>query len=381
MPLLSPADAVLSAKKIYSLIDRVNVREFGSHIHGKFIIKKDSRFKGVAGASIFKYESGFGLAAKGTGVYNNEALIVIRGTNTLIKDLLLTDGNIGLQYTASGHTVHAGFNKVFRSFEKDLIKFFRGYMPYRVHCVGHSLGGALATIVAEWIARNKASQPILYTFGSPRVGLEGFGKSLTTQIGANNIYRAYHRTDVVSMVPLWPFMHVPQPGIECFLESPGFAPGIAYHKTDKYLQSIGKAQNWDDLRRKEPPESLDTQLETWLASDSFVALTANTIHLVSESLRYILKKILLITGIGVQTVLITGLTLLDRIAIALEQAAAISKDISGLIKRFIAKIAKALGIAAVDTGKLSFELIKWLLVKFSRAAYDLAQQAIRIVHQ
>ena len=114
--------------------------------------------------------------------------------------------------------MHAGFYNVFTSIEKDLKKFFRGYYPRRVHCVGHSLGGGIATLVAEWLAYHHISQPMLYTFGSPRVGFESFAKSLTLNIGDKNIYRAYHRTDVVSMIPLWPFVHVPQPGIECFID-------------------------------------------------------------------------------------------------------------------------------------------------------------------
>jgi len=81
---------------------------------------------------------------------------------------------------------------------------------------------------------------MLYTFGSPRVGFEDFARSLTHNIGQKNIYRAYHRTDVVSMIPMWPFVHVPQPGIECFIDSPGLVPGIDYHKMDKYLVSVSK---------------------------------------------------------------------------------------------------------------------------------------------
>jgi len=381
MKLLSPLDAVHAAESIYRIANTTDVKKFGSRFDSKFEINKNSRFEGTAGALIFKYQSGFGIMAKGKGKYKDDAIIAFRGTHDFFKDLFLTDGNIGLQHSNSGHSVHAGFNNVFTSFEKELRKFFRSYSPCRVHCVGHSLGGALATIVAEWIARNKTAQPILYTFGSPRVGLEGFVNSLTNQMGSANIYRAYHRTDVVSMVPLWPFLHAPQPGVECYLESPGFAPGIEYHKTEKYLQSVSKAYSWDELKRREPPENLDSQLEAWLNSGSFIGLTANTIYLANECLLYILKKVLLATGITIQTGLIAGLTLMDQLAMALDQAAKISKDISGLVTRYIIKILKALGEFTVDATKLTYDLIKWVLVKFSKAVYELAMQAIRIVHQ
>jgi len=380
MPILEPSDAVYAANNVYNIMNDSDLSLFGTKLDNKFNIASSSRFEGVAGAMMFKYQSGFGLAAKGVGKYKDEALIVVRGTVDLLRDLVLTDGNVGLKRSVTGNNVHAGFHNVFRSFENDLRKFFKGYNPRRVHCVGHSLGGGIATLIAEWIQHHSISQPMLYTFGCPRVGFEGFANSLTSQIGANNIYRAYHRTDVVSMIPLWPFLHVPQPGVECFIESPGLVPGITYHKMDKYLTSIRKSESWDELKRREPSDGLDAQIEAWLESSSPLTLSANTIFLVDRALLFVLKKVLHLTGIVVQGLLTTGITLLDKLAMAIEQAARISKEISGYVISLMKKMLRALGILTVDTSKLTADLISWVLRKFSSAVYRMAMEALRIVH-
>ncbi len=380
MPLLSPADAAYAASHVYNIMNETDVELFGSGLNSKFDIPTSSRFQGTAGAMMFKYSSGFGLAVKGKGPYKDEALIMVRGTVDFLRDLVLTDGNIGLKRSATGNTVHAGFFNVFQSFEDDLTEFFRGYHPKRVHCVGHSLGGALATMVAEWVSHNEVSQPTLYTFGSPRVGFEGFASSLTRQLGEENIFRTYHRTDVVSMVPIWPFLHVPLPGVECFINSPGLVPGISYHKMDSYVNSVSGAESWDSLRQRQPDLGLDKEVENWLSSDSLVTLTTNTIYLVEQALVYIVKKILYLTGIAFQGLIIGGLTVLDRLAMAIEKAVQISKQIGEYVLGLIRKIASALGIVIEETKNITADLIRWILRKFAEAVYRLAKEALRIVH-
>jgi len=55
--------------------------------------------------------------AKGIGDhYKNGALIVCRGTASSYDTL--TDLNIGLQTSLTGHLVHAGFNRTFNGFAR-----------------------------------------------------------------------------------------------------------------------------------------------------------------------------------------------------------------------------------------------------------------------
>ncbi|MCP4338671.1 MAG: hypothetical protein GY799_07215 [Desulfobulbaceae bacterium] len=70
-----------------------------------------------------------------------------------------------------------------------------------IHCIGHSLGGAVATLAAHWVKRTTYKYVELYTFGAPKPGFEGFAKSFTTLLEQKNVHRVYHSTDPVPMVP------------------------------------------------------------------------------------------------------------------------------------------------------------------------------------
>lgn len=72
---------------------------------------------------------------------------------------------------------HRGFHEAFvstKTFIQDYIDaFYTGEQTILV--VGHSLGGAIALLAAEWIRRLKTKPDVvLYTFGAPRAGDEAF---------------------------------------------------------------------------------------------------------------------------------------------------------------------------------------------------------------
>lgn len=96
--------------------------------------------------------------------------------------------------------VHAGFNKTFYSMKPALQEFvaanIRDKITGCVHIVGHSLGGALATLSADWIKAEYSLPVKLYTFGSPRVGLDNFSRAATSRI--DKIYRCTHGADPVT---------------------------------------------------------------------------------------------------------------------------------------------------------------------------------------
>jgi triacylglycerol lipase len=69
-----------------------------------------------------------------------------------------------------------------------------------LYITGHSLGGALATLCGLDVAVNTLfSEPIVYTYGSPRVGDPSFGKAFTEQVEQS--YRVNNRFDVVTHLP------------------------------------------------------------------------------------------------------------------------------------------------------------------------------------
>ena len=73
---------------------------------------------------------------------------------------------------------------------------------YQIIFTGHSLGGALATISSFYCVNHNIieSEPVLITFGQPRVGNELFAKYLTENI--KQIYRVARLNDLVTLIPL-----------------------------------------------------------------------------------------------------------------------------------------------------------------------------------
>lgn len=211
MPILTPEQAVNAAQGIYDILTKQNLSaSFNGFMRDNFDLVTPLEFNGKSGFTLFQTSSGFGLAAMGKGIaFQHDALITIRGTDLSVD--WVTDAHAG---TAAfcGKIVHSGFYKVFRSILPALNQFFQVHHPLRVHVVGHSLGGAVATLVAKWVKQNGKGEPHLYTFGSPRVGFPGFAQLCTANLQSKNICRVYHENDPVPMVPIAPFVHVPLPG-------------------------------------------------------------------------------------------------------------------------------------------------------------------------
>lgn len=126
----------------------------------------ENRLQGKSGGLIINKTTGFGIVSQGKGLYSQDAFIILRGTASGYD--VLTDINAGFSRSNSGHTVHLGFNKSFKTLQPQLEHFFsQQRSPINtIHCIGHSLGGALATLAAEWATQiNVSSEVKLYTSG------------------------------------------------------------------------------------------------------------------------------------------------------------------------------------------------------------------------
>ncbi len=246
---LTPKQAALIAKGVYDVrvdnawqiiqaggTDTINNQLQISDLFS-FSGEGSGRFKGTSGA-VLRSESGFGYIAQGVGNRSDELLVATRGTVTGLD--WLTDFAQSLDRGPTGYAVHAGVNRTFNSFKPTISEVItRGQKPSTVHVVGHSLGGALATIIADYLSEHGLSVK-LYTFGCPRVGMEGFSRNLTRKLKPENMFRVHHESDLVSMVPIFPFAHTPIGRDEYSLPWGGMS-SICYKR---WLAAVGVRCSW-----------------------------------------------------------------------------------------------------------------------------------------
>src|SRR5690554_6249198 len=118
----------------------------------------------TGGPGFIKTETAFGLMAYGVGEFKKEAFIILRGTKILAD--LLTDFNAMWSSTSvQGYKIHDGFSQAFKALRPQLEVFVAGFAARgitEVHCIGHSLGGALATF-AQNMSEPKRGVKLIYT--------------------------------------------------------------------------------------------------------------------------------------------------------------------------------------------------------------------------
>lgn len=120
------------------------------------------------------------------------AVVSFRGTDSEDLEDLITDANFIFTPWTKGGRVHQGFAGALSHVSEAILREI-GSLSCRVLFTGHSLGAALATLLASLHA-----PAALYTFGSPRVGDQAFTATLA---GVKN-YRFVDCADIVARVPL-----------------------------------------------------------------------------------------------------------------------------------------------------------------------------------
>ncbi|WP_433899809.1 lipase family protein [Pseudomonas sp. PSE1(2024)] len=94
---------------------------------------------------------------------------------------------------------HQGFHEGYVAVKKFAIKYLDRFRTgnQRIMVCGHSLGGAIALLLAAWIRNNYDENVILYTFGAPRAGDATFVESAKGLIH----HRIVNNNDPVPSVP------------------------------------------------------------------------------------------------------------------------------------------------------------------------------------
>lgn len=223
MATISPRMAADLASAAYEVKGNSNAELIDMNLETKnnFSFKAKDIVKGTSGGFFWRQETGFALIGKGTSQrHKNDHVIAIRGTQSAADGL--TDVTCHTAGGDSGSQVHTGFQRTFASMRPQLARYLKqvgaGNGNGVIHCIGHSLGGALASLVADWIKYSPEfkGRVYLYTFGAPRVGLRGYAVNTSGRI--DKMFRCVHGADPVTKVPVWPFFHAPYNGQEYLLD-------------------------------------------------------------------------------------------------------------------------------------------------------------------
>ena len=367
--ILTPQQALSAAGAIYALKKGKNVKNSfkASLVNDLFDFNNSaSKFSAESGIFEFKQSAGFAAMAMGTGKYENHAILVCRGTDGA-KDWL-SDLNIGAQISMSGHVVHAGFNRIYNQFRDDMIRFIDRNKASTIHCVGHSLGGALANMAADTIIAH-GKKAVLYTFGAPRVGVTSFANKLSRhpRLGVNNIFRVYHSSDPVSMIPFFPFVHAPQPGGEYFLNKV-LTINPWDHKMGAYTNSLENIKSWKQIQNPHP--SMEAHADAWLKSDEtwrYCGLNVYNLGMAMKAIQILIKDTLTQVWNVAGGVATAGATILDQLSLAVSNAAKISKEKEGMVMNVLRRILNMLGIKLNPNQSLTLAFIQFVFRSLSFA--------------
>ena len=357
MSTLFPQISARLARDVYLLTDAVSIDDGVAKLRATWddLIQFEATDKNVTlaktgGPAFLKSRTAFGLCVLGKGGFKGHAFFVFRGTRYLGD--WLTNFNVGTTRSALGNQVHDGFHLAFNTMKGKLDSFIADLAKNgieHVHCIGHSLGGGLASICAEYISANTSHSPYLYTFGAPRVGFAPFADALSRKLTPERMFRVYHRTDIVPCIPFWPFVHAPtllSDKYDYFQPSPGAFPAGEWHDMKLYCKTVGK-DGWKTLRGKKGESYSDTSIENWLKQTSPVSFTTTNIQWLDKAISWVVGKCLKGLGIAATFLVSSTMTIMDRIAYILKKGIDLSKTLSGWVMMLIRKIISMLGLRKV----------------------------------
>ncbi|OBT07018.1 lipase [Shewanella sp. UCD-FRSSP16_17] len=332
---------------------------------------------GTSGGFVAKaknQQTGFALVGQGKSEeYRNDIVIAVRGTNFASLNDLSTDARASTSSTERGALVHAGFNSVFESMKTELSEYIN-LVPANatLHCVGHSLGGAIATLIADW-AKQRLLNVKLYSIGAPKVGFADFALKNTNSLGQENIFRCTKGCDPVPMVPVWPFVHAPYNGYEYRVDNSGFVNPIK-HKVKYYMQDMENT-DWNTYQRKVSFNShkrvtLDARLSHQVSRDLF------WMNRLSEALLTLLRQ--LGNGIAsrIQSGIANGLNFYDQIAMVLSDVTLHNATFTGQLNGLLAHMLVFAGHKGHQIKTLTFDFIRWVFEQTIKTVNRLAREAL-----
>jgi hypothetical protein len=234
-------------------------------------------------------------------------------------------------------------------------------------------------LIADY-CRERQMGASLYTFGSPRVGIKSFSDSLTQKLGAENIFRVYHNNDPVSMIPMWPYSHVPNPGQVIMLPGNHSAFNLNAHFMENYVGDLAGTE-WRSLRCASTNwiQRLDEEVMKWLDSGDKSILTlygANTLWFLSKALLHVIRLAMNTTGTAL-SLFVTGVaTVADMLCWLLEHAARLQLKINDYLARIITTLLQTLGRVVTDTADITKIFLRFVINYLWTYLSNLVRRAI-----
>ncbi len=305
------------------------------------------------------------------GSRQGELAVVTRGTAT--GHDWLSNFNVTTTRGPSGYIVHAGFQQVFKSIEESINIALKSKNPSRIHCIGHSLGGAVSNLVASKLS-SEGHGVSLYTFGAPRVGMNGMTQHLASRLGENNIYRVYNPADVVPMIPIYPFMHAPSSSDGLCVKTGGDLFSLNAHFMSAYTPAV-EQRNWKSLGLSTSAIPLNVSVDQWIdKADDYVKMPGSSIAM--WALGHALKGLLDLAQTVGAVSYIVGSTVADQISSVLLKAAHLSKAIGERIVHWISLVLRYAGKTINVSQNITQVFLRWVLDMLMMPLLFLARRAI-----
>jgi triacylglycerol lipase len=154
--------------------------------------------------STFRAKALAGKAEKFGFILQSENCIIVafRGTSSAtdwISDVIASQAKY--KCVKGAGQSHRGISDIYYSVRDQIIPVLGELSEDKtLFITGHSLGGALATLCGLDVAVNTSfKDPVVYTYGSPRVGDPAFAKAFTDKV--NQSFRMNNHFDVVTHLP------------------------------------------------------------------------------------------------------------------------------------------------------------------------------------
>ena len=335
--------------------------------------------------------SGFGFMARLNGGRSTEIVIATRGTATSAD--VGTDINAAITTGPTGHAIHKGFGTTFKRYVQQLNEFIKqhnlGFKPTAVHCVGHSLGGALANLNAAACAE-LGLNAYLYTVAAPRVGLVPYAEYLSKKMNAAHVYRVANEADIVTMVPCYPFVHSPYLHGTYLLEGGMLKINPLQHKLAngygsmvnsswKQMESLTRAKQQQLENSMYLAYSKEADYIDKLARMPGAMFSGRLLKLINQAIHDMLHSLGAQSLLSVSHYGTGAFTVLDQMAEILARYAQASlrraKEVQGVLNAIMAYLGRATNTVA----DASMASIRWVFGLLQQSVNTMARQAIELV--